>query len=142
MAVINAWLLYRRDFAACANPNKVKCLSLYEFKCIVSHSLRLQTNLLVRPPGRPGSTSLSTAEARRMHNMNRKNTRNTVLPRPEVVTDMIGHFPEVRQTRGICALKGCKGVVSFYCIKCKVHLYISSKRNCFATFHGVDLPSE
>ena len=141
MAVINAWLLYRRDFAACANPNKVKCLSLYEFKSSVANSLRIQTNPLVRPPGRP-ATSLSTAEARRLHNMNRIDTRNTVLPQPEVVTDMVGHFPDVRKTRGICALKGCKGAVVFYCIKCKVHLCISNKRNCFATFHGVDLPSE
>ena len=36
MAVINVWFLYRRNFARCTNVNNLSCLTLHEFKELVS----------------------------------------------------------------------------------------------------------
>ncbi|CAL4076351.1 unnamed protein product, partial [Meganyctiphanes norvegica] len=136
MALINAWLLYRRDFNSYSESSG-KPMRLYEFKANVSLVLRKQCKPIKRPVGCPSNsasnTNLSVPSDRMQH--------NTKIPQKDVIDDPEGHFVVALDKRGMCAVKGCYSRPIFYCIKCQVYLCLSAKKNCFAKFHGFDLES-
>ncbi|CAL4098379.1 unnamed protein product, partial [Meganyctiphanes norvegica] len=66
---------------------------------------------------------------------------NTKIPQKDVIDDPEGHFVVALDKRGMCAVKGCYSRPIFYCIKCQIYLCLSTKKNCFAKFHGVNLES-
>ena len=135
-ALCNAWLLYKRDFAAC-NEGTGKPLSLYQFKADISYVLRTQCQPLKRKPGRPSTAKRPALSPTTSANLKKRNTK---VPRMEESQDPDGHIVVSLSSRGICAMKKCRSRSVFYCLRCKVHLCVLGK-NCFALFHGVDLES-
>ena len=138
MALVNSWLLYKRDFIV--SETEGRSLSLYDFKANVSYCLRNQYKPLTRRPGRPSTSGNNTNEPP----LRSKGRPKKVVPQA-VVLDTIDHLPVSVPKRGKCQLDECESKPGFYCMKCKVFLCISNKNNCFAKFHGaivnpMDLP--
>lgn len=127
LAVVNSWMLYRRDGEAL---NLKKLNPLYEFKVKLANSLMLAGKTVTRERGRP---SIPVENAFRKKKSLGRATKS--IPEKDVRKDNIGHFPASSGKRAKCKLPGCNGKIQMYCIKCKVHLCCDTKRNCFLSFH-------
>ena len=139
VALGNAWLLYRRDMISAAPDEPY--MGLFQFKLNVSLHLRNQGQPLPskRSVGRP-SLDGHTPVAPRAHSRctrNKRPSRRKETPE-KIRFDQIGHFPDNVGVRKACALKGCTGKTLLFCIKCKLHLCINKRNNCFTIWHGVD----
>ena len=112
--VANAWLLYKVAHKK-AYPKK-KWLPLYEFKRSVSLSWMMHNK-------RPGKRRLHTPRASKVP--------------PSVRYDKRKHLPKCTdgyEKRKRC--EHCTRQTNVFCKKCKVHLCLSHRRNCFIPFHG------
>ncbi|XP_060758233.1 piggyBac transposable element-derived protein 3-like [Neoarius graeffei] len=86
LAVINAWLLYKRDCKAWAIPKK-EILIRRRFQAQLASSLILTgTSVPVPKRGRPSSSPMSSPAAR-------PSKRRNAHPPSDVCKDMTGHFP-------------------------------------------------
>lgn len=125
LAVVNAWLEYRRD---ADKENLPKQLDLLDFTLRVIEGLSAAGSKPVATKrGRPSLSPLQVLKHPRMAE-NR--------PIQDVRFDQLGHFPlhdETRERR--CKMEGCTGRTRLMCEKCKVHLCITKSRNCFRAFH-------
>ena len=129
MAVVNSWLLYRKDCQACA-INKKEQLSLLQFKANLAACLCQQGKPETRKRGRP---SLSTMQMD--IDAKKKKPNSAPLPVEEVRRDQIGHWPTFTEKRGRCRKPHCAGVPKVMCVKCRVHLCFTPTSNCFTDFH-------
>lgn len=128
MAIVNAWLLYRRDADRIKIPPR-KQLSLSEFKIKIAKALIFANKPIKRTQrGRP---SLEIEDESKRRKLN----RGLPLPEKDLRYDHIDHLPNASQERHLCKMTGCKSKITTYCIKCKVYLCISNKNSCFLQFH-------
>ena len=129
VALCNAWLVYRRDLDQ-VDP-AAKPLSLYEFKAVVSECLRKQHQPIssAHRVGRPPTPR--DDPARELYGTRRRR------PAEEVIHDHTDHFPGSHPKRQRCKNLPCTGKTTVFCLKCKLHLCLSTERNCFCEFHGV-----
>ncbi|GAA6100071.1 piggyBac transposable element-derived protein 3-like [Tachysurus ichikawai] len=112
LAVIYAWLLYKRDCKS-LKMSKKEILNRRQFQA------QLATPLILK---RPSSTDVSPP-AKRLSDH----------PLLDVHKDMIAHFP-VKTKRGCC--RHCKnGYTNTLCSKCNVHLCFSDEKNCLRDYH-------
>uniref|UniRef100_A0A9J8BZG4 PiggyBac transposable element-derived protein domain-containing protein n=2 Tax=Cyprinus carpio TaxID=7962 RepID=A0A9J8BZG4_CYPCA len=126
-AVVEAWLLYRRDSRDCGIPPK-DVSSLAKFKAEVAGCLCMEKKTLKRR-GRP---SQHTEEEQP-----EKRPKTPVEPRPSTLVriDQTGHWPVWVERKGRCKYPGCSGIVKVQCSKCVTYLCFSVERNCFLNFH-------
>lgn len=128
MAIVNSWLLYRRDADRIKIPPR-KQLSLSQFKVKLAKALMFMNKPIERTKrGRPSLEKQSEAKKRKLN-------RGLPLPEKEIRYDHIDHLPTGSQERHLCKMAGCKSKITTSCIKCKVFLCVSSKKNCFVQFH-------
>ena len=132
MAIVNCWMLYRRDSNSLGIPQQ-KQSGLAEFKLKIAFSLMKSGKEILKKRGRPSLNNVETEYRKK------KCTGNATKPIPEndIRLDKVGHFPAVGEQRLVCKILGCKGKIFFYCIKCmKVNLCCDKKKNCFFKFHN------
>lgn len=88
VAIINAWLVYRRDHTAFGGTTKL--LKLHDFKLMLSSCLCMQNKpLLGNKRGRPSAAGVDEKQA-----MKKRLGHNTkAIPDKAVRQDQIGHFP-------------------------------------------------
>lgn len=127
MMLIQAWLLYRRDFELTNAPGKQ--LPLLKFKLEVADCLLLKDKECGTKRGRP------SADVDELYKAKAKRGPTLKIPAKPVRTDMFGHFPEYREKKGRCKNPGCSGICKVFCCKCKVNLCFTPKSNCFMKFH-------
>nr|XP_039271113.1 piggyBac transposable element-derived protein 2-like [Styela clava] len=126
LAIVNSWILYRRDCESLGVASN-KQRDLLSFRSSVAESLcklgKISTPL---KRGRP----LSTTPPR---------IRRIATPHPnnEVRTDATGHWPVVEAKRQRCRFPGCDSKPVIRCTKCGVYLCLNKAKNCFAWYHGV-----
>uniref|UniRef100_A0A8C6KSC4 PiggyBac transposable element-derived protein domain-containing protein n=1 Tax=Nothobranchius furzeri TaxID=105023 RepID=A0A8C6KSC4_NOTFU len=144
LAVINAWLLYKRDCNALHIP-KQQVLNRRLFEAQLASSLLLiGTGVSVPKRGRPSSSPVSlrgstltshnrlfTDEGSPAAKMPKKSNAH---PPKEVRKDMIGHFP-IKADRVRC-INCAKGYTNMLCKKCNVRLCFSEQNNCFWDYHN------
>ncbi|XP_061759480.1 piggyBac transposable element-derived protein 2-like [Nerophis ophidion] len=121
VAVINAWIRYRKDLGK-MRPEQ-KPLPLQRFQASVGTSLTSagKVTKFSRPLSSPDATPTPS-----------RKRKTTGVP-PDVRKDALDHFP-TWQSRQRC--KYCTGHFSHvYCEKCKVHLCLNNHRNCFQAYH-------
>ena len=142
LSLNNAWLLYMRDFeqvsarvSARDNQEKEKPLSLYEFKSIISYTLRNQHRPL-KKSGRPCNPLVINPLVRQ------RAPKRPFPPTGCVREDQVGHFLVTLKKRGYCRVGACKRQIVTYCMKCKVYLCSVYRRQCFLDFHGIDYDLE
>lgn len=145
LAVINAWLLYKRDCKALDIPKK-QMLNRRMFQAQLASSLILiGTAGSVSKRGRPSASPVSsrggtlTSQKRQFTDDGGSSAAMTAKksnahPPKEVCKDMIGHFP-IKADRGRC--RHCaKGYTNTLCRKCNVRLCFSEQNNCFWNYHN------
>lgn len=120
LAAINAWSLYIRDQKT-LNPSK-NPMALRRFQALVGTSLMYAGKSKTKC-GRPLSPREPDSAP--------PHKRVAAVP-ADVRKDGIGHFP-TWETRQRC--KHCNYITHVHCEKCKVHLCLNKKRNCFSAFH-------
>ena len=125
LAVVNAWLLYKRDCEALKVPQK-------DIQAEVASSLILVDATVETPKrGRP-----SMAEKRRLSDgpfTTQPKAARCHLP-TDVRHDQVGHLPK-KTKRGRCRNVGCTGYTNTQCQKCGVHLCFSDDKNCYIDYH-------
>ncbi|XP_051515101.1 piggyBac transposable element-derived protein 3-like isoform X1 [Myxocyprinus asiaticus] len=149
LAVINAWLLYKRDCKALKILPK-EMLNRRQFQAELADSLILVNTTPIKPKrGRPSSdggspvtetvTSRSPLNAHKRPSSDGSEPNGTPAKRPsahppvDVRRDMVAHLP-VKTTRGRCRL--CKtGYTNTLCRKCNVRLCFSEDKNCLWDYH-------
>ncbi|KAM7298436.1 piggyBac transposable element-derived protein 2-like [Ixodes scapularis] len=127
LAVVNAWLEYRKD----ADRQLIlpsKQLDLLDFTLGVIEALAAaESKPVARKRGRPSDSPLQPSKQPRFAE-NR--------PVQDVRFDQMGHWPvheDSRERR--CKMERCTGKTRVMCDKCKVYLCLSKSRNCFKVFH-------
>lgn len=125
VAVVNAWLLYRRHMRQREEAN----MTLLNFRIEVANSLIQYGKKIVKRRGRPTNKKTQV----------RQRVVTSSGPPLEVRYDGVEHWP-VEDRRERCVQCKNRGKFSsFKCTKCAVCLCIKKNRNCFTAFH---LPPE
>lgn len=129
MAIVNSWLLYKRDAKQLKLPNK-DILPLALFKLEVADALIKRGKPTTAKRGRPSSSSLE--------NEPKKKPRGQQSSIYNVIRfDKIDHFPALGEKRNRCKNKNCNGKTRYMCQKCNVYLCITPKEPiCFTNFHA------
>ncbi|KAL0147816.1 hypothetical protein M9458_056893 [Cirrhinus mrigala] len=140
LAVINGWLLYKRDCKA-LKMTKKEILNRRQFKAQLASSLILVNAHNTSPKrGRPSSgktvTSGSPLDPQKRpssSDVSPPAKRSSDHPPLDVRKDMIAHFP-VKTKRGHC--RHCNnGYTNTLCSKCNVCLCFSDEKNCLRDYH-------
>lgn len=124
IAVVNAWLLYRRHSEQIRDCDRH--MPLKEFQMSIAESLILRDR-------RVGRTSFIDHLS-----VSRKRPFVSAPVQPEVRYDLLDHFPIFAEKRSRCKLcpAGAKnGFTYIKCGKCQVFLCLNRERNCFYEFH-------
>ncbi|XP_028396032.1 piggyBac transposable element-derived protein 2-like [Dendronephthya gigantea] len=117
IALVNAWLLYRRDCKAL----DVRVMPLRKFQAMVAAAL---CNVKKSQRGRRSLDCLS-----------KKKKEVNPAPVTDVRFDGVGHMPSYEDKRQRC--RNCpEGFAFVKCVKCKVHLCLNKNRNCFLAYHS------
>lgn len=131
LAIVNSWLEYKIDAEKILLPRKCT-MDLLKFRTsIVNHFILVgQPAVERRKRGRPAHLEEQPPV--------KKRGLQQVRPPKEVVLDKVDHLPQmdVKPDSTRCKKPGCKGKTHFFCIKCSIHLCLTSKRNCFLDFHS------
>ena len=124
LAVVNAWLLYRRCHADDRKPPR-----LHDFKADIAEGLCKQ--------GKDGSSFKPLKRGRTSSEQIPAKRQKALAPQPcaDVRYDGIGHWPRWRNVRGMCRVNGCKCVSRVVCSKCHVSLCHNPRNDCFYAFH-------
>lgn len=131
LALVNSWLVYRRDYRAASAPLTLMAFRLEVSKALI-HSSGSDTQDSA-PPQPPKENACSTSET----------PQPIVLeesPLPDAATryDGSGHWPEQlgEGEGGRCRFGNCQRTSRVLCLKCCVFLCISRHHNCFLNFHS------
>ena len=136
LAVVNAWLLYKRDCQALKEKPE---LNLRRFQAQIASALILVDTVTAKR-GRPTSGNGSPVTSSPVSGK-RPSSAPTSTPYKkscghlplDVRQDQIGHLPK-KTTRGRC--RHCPtGYTNTQCLKCEVRLCFSESKNCFLDFH-------
>ena len=125
IAVVNAWLLYRRQYHQ-LHGNEKSRMVLKDFQMAIADSL-LKRN---KSAGRPSLLNMLT--------VSRKRPCSSASIQLDIRYDMIDHFPIFEDRRNRCKLcpSGAKDGFTFVkCNKCGIHLCLNKNRNCFYLYH-------
>ncbi|XP_013882896.1 piggyBac transposable element-derived protein 3 isoform X2 [Austrofundulus limnaeus] len=127
LALVNSWLLYRRDQQDHGAPPK-SIMRFLEFRMAVAQVFLNKRDLLLH--AEPGREEERPPQSGR---------RSRVVPVPHVSirTCSAAHLPEMADLKNPkrCRGQGCSGKSRVRCTKCNVFLCLQSERNCFAAFH-------
>lgn len=131
-AVVNSWLIYRRNIKA-VTP-EIKPMSLIKFQTCVAKGLIhcKKTKHGIRKRGRP---SLNPQDSSPKGSPVPSTSRYKVTPEPDnnIRLDGAGHWV-TWEGRGRC--RKCKShFPCSKCRKCKVYLCCNATRNCFLAYH-------
>ena len=120
-AVVQAWLLYRRNMAADGIAKKLQ-MTLLQFKASISRCLAKEGKVNGVKRGRP-SCSMDIQIAAKA-----KRGPMAALPDTAIRTDALGHWP-VFMNKGRCNRPGCKGTPKVKCEKCNTYLCFTTSSN-------------
>jgi hypothetical protein len=139
LAVVNGWLLYRRQ-CNLLRVEKKNQMDLLAFTASVSESLIKCYKPLARPRrwGRPSSSNTNSTIGSHSTNEDverpaKQQYRRSGSVQDDIRFDQIGHFPEHRTDKPHCVTCGAR--IKMGCIKCNVALCILPERNCFLEYH-------
>lgn len=124
MAVINAWILYKKDQQK-LEPKK-KPMALRRFPAFVGTSLTSAGKGKIRC-GRP----LSSLEPGRTP----RKRQTTAVPH-DVRKDGVDHLPIIKTEMQLLLYSTGSHFSHVYCGKFQVHLCLNRNRNCFLSFHA------
>lgn len=123
-ALSNCWLLYRKSLQK-EDDIPGNRLSFKDFLLQVAEGLSKVGKVCKNRPGRPSRAPEQTLKRLRASDEN--------IPLEILRKDHIDHLPK-HSEKGRC--KNCKtGFSRWTCKKCRVHLCLNDKNNCFTNYH-------
>ncbi|XP_062297798.1 piggyBac transposable element-derived protein 3-like [Scomber scombrus] len=137
LAVVNAWLLYKRDCKALEMSSK-ETMNRRQFQAQLASSLilvnaTLQTPKRGRSSSGEGSPETQTVTSGSPMNAQKRPSKRCAHLPLDVRNDLVAHFPR-KTGRGRC--RHCnKGYTNTQCRKCDVRLCFTDNRDCFWDFH-------
>ena len=130
VAIVNAWLLYRRHCQQKGVQEK-GVLSLLKFQTMIANALLASDKgTPSRKRGRPSSSPASSS----LSKIKKHHSAAVPIPDDDVRLDKVDHFPLFTESQQRCRLCS-KGYTHIKCCKCKVALCLVKNRNCFLDFH-------
>lgn len=131
-AICASWLEYRKERIKAKVPKR-HIKDLLNFRMEVSFAM-LKVGIPLRSIKRGRPKSMHETEDIVQRGVA---TSAEVRPSKEIRLDHTDHLPEHDGKSKPTRYKNgkCQGRTMFHCGKCKVHLCISKKNNCFAEFH-------
>ena len=133
-AVVNSWLLYRRDYALLHEPEG-KQSSLLQFQSEISEALILSNKVITPRRNGPGRPPLSSSPFNQAASPLAKRQRSLCVQSSDVRFDNTSHWPVFVEKQQRCA--NCpKGYTYIKCSKCQRHLCMQKCRNCFTDYHA------
>ena len=134
VALINAWILYRRDLKA--QGQEKDAMPLRRFQASVGSCLISAGKARVKP-GRPLSLPSHSPSPHssppQLRSPPRKRLGGSVPP--DVRQDGVDHFPSWAQRQRCKHCRDSPHFTHMFCEKCKVHLCLNKDRNCFIAYH-------
>lgn len=132
LALVNAWLLYKRHCLQLKIPKK-NVMSLLDFRVDVATSL-LQS---VSPPAiiKRGRPSLQSKPDDHISTTTAAPRNTTPAPSSNTRFDKYNHWP-ITTSKGRCRNEQCNGYSRISCFKCKVRLCLNENASCFYAFHN------
>ncbi|CAF88338.1 unnamed protein product [Tetraodon nigroviridis] len=129
MAIVNSWLLYRRDCESLGVP-EIRQKDLLDFRASVAQALCMEG----KDPKKKKRGRLSLDVDGQLDVKKRRGPAKAVPPH-ELRRDAEGHWPLVENGRQRCKLANCEGQTVYKCAKCNVRLCLDRVNNCFREFH-------
>ena len=128
LAVINSWLLYRRDCDSLAIPRQKRKDQLAFKLALANHLCKHGKSIAGEKRGKLSfNVQLDCASKK-------KKGPATPIPDIDIRRDEIGHMPVV-DVKQRYKLPLCKLQSVFKCIKCQVHLCLNKKSKGFVAFN-------
>ena len=142
VCVSNAWLIYKRDIKKLAE----RPMSLKNFRLSISRFCRVQKKTRVFSHTRRNldlpSTSTSSDESSTRLVLPTKGQRSPEVPqalRDDTSKQHVPVFTPMRQTCKHCSTGNNIHRSKWMCNVCNVALCLSDSRNCFASYHNVNI---
>jgi len=135
MGICNSWLEYTND-AQATNLPKRNTMDLFSFKYKIAHHL-ITVGSTKTTPSKCESSTTSPKTNVQPESLS-KNTEFDSSNSPEEIRyDHIDHLPQFDDLEyaTLCKNEGCSKKSHVICRKCKIHLCVTSKRNCFYEYH-------
>lgn len=125
LSLINSWLEYKERANALHIPKK-RVLDLLNFRQCVAEDLIYPH--ISRKRGRPSMSEVPSPGP---------SSTFEVQPIPQMRWDGEQHYPQWddKDSETRCKMQDCKSKTHIFCMKCKVHLCLMRKRNCFYEYH-------
>ena len=130
LALVNSWVLYRRDNQENGTPKKA-IMTFLEFRMVVAQVFLSKCDVL-----REGA--LIAEEDVENGDLQPPARKSRVVPIPHIsVRSNTAHLPEMVALKNPmrCRAQSCTGKSRVRCTTCNVYLCLQSERNCFAAFH-------
>ncbi|XP_037836330.1 uncharacterized protein LOC108245979 isoform X2 [Kryptolebias marmoratus] len=130
-ALVNSWLLYRRDHGAAPAPLTYMAFRLEVSKALIrSSSSDTQDSVPPQPPSEKTHKASGAPKPVLLE--------ESPLPDAAIRYDGSGHWPEQlgEGEGGRCRFGDCQRMSRVLCLKCCVFLCISRNHNCFLNFHN------
>lgn len=124
LAVINAWLLYKR---VCLVKN-AKPVNQKQFRVELARSLCMLGKKGIKR-ARPSTGIEEQLEIKR------KKCPSVKIPPKDVRKDSVEHWPEWKEKRGRCKYPSCSRLTFVSCSKYKTNLCFNKNSNCFQKFY-------
>lgn len=130
LALVNSWLLHRRD-------HRCAPLTLMAFRLEVAKALILSSGSDTQDSV-PPQLSTEMTHAPREAPSPPSLVEESPLPDEATRYDGLGHWPEqlAEGEEGRCRFGDCQRTSRVLCLKCCVFLCISRNHNCFLNFHN------
>ena len=128
--VINGWLLYKRHFR---DQDSGKPIDLLHFTAKIAEGLSKSEHTVPRR-GRPSALEVSRVDEPQPY----KKRIVSSLPGLDVRYDHMSHFPlfvDKKNRCRVCSNGYSEMYVHWTCEKCRVHLCLNNRNNCFKLFH-------
>lgn len=128
-ASVISWIEYKEDYKNLGEDSS-QMLDLYHFR------LRLAKLLVTANHNKRGRPPANQDPVNTQPNI--KKSRNEVRPLDDIRHDGFDHLPQhdsEQKSASRCKFPNCQGKSRVFCGKCKVHLCLNSRKNCFHSYH-------
>lgn len=136
IALVNGWLEYKSKASLLGVP-KQNIMDLLHFRSYVAEGLILVKKVTTKRRGRPSASASPSSSTPVELTPTSSRNRPEIRPIAEVRHDRMDHLPQIdeKDFASRCKFPNCNGRSRTMCSKCKVHLCLTKKNNCFVKYH-------
>lgn len=138
LMIVNAWVLWKRftkDMTSGWRVSRLFSFKMYVAKTLLQHPTTIENRLKSKISRELSSGSSDEGDDETSHETKRKREMKAQVP-TIIRFDGIEHWPEVSGvTRLRCKNDDCSNKTNVSCSKCRLHLCLTTTRNCFKDFH-------